>query len=425
MESLSQNQVALLIDFENLVRGVKDGTDTVDCQVLFKLAEEYGRVLLANAYADWRMRDLNQYQVALYRLGVELIHVLGKREGETFKNAVDVKMAVDAVRAIALLPHIDVFVIVSGDRDFIPVLKELRRHGKTVVGVSPRTSASNDFAALCDRFVYYESLASSFGPSPDPPPPDEDRMPPPDLDQVRRVLRSILSRHPDGIKGAMIKPFLRRRLSPSFDESLYGYSRLTEMLLDLEDTARVEFPERKGDILVFPAGMEGDRPQDTSLEKIPVEEWIRRAELDRYSYQFDVERRRDILRSLFEAMRERDTFTWEEIQEDLAANSPETTPETSTIQGFLSILYHVRGFSILPNQGDLPKNERAMRLRHDVETEEDFVRLFESAVAYKIKSAAGFNTYIPPPLLAGVLGLPAEDKEVLDYCRFLLSNPYN
>ena len=45
--------------------------------------------------------------------------MLGQRRGTLIKNAVDVKMAVDAVSLMSSLPHIDVYVIVSGDRDFI------------------------------------------------------------------------------------------------------------------------------------------------------------------------------------------------------------------------------------------------------------------------------------------------------------------
>ena len=42
--------VALLIDFPNLARGVESG---VDCEALFRFAREHGRVAAANAYADW------------------------------------------------------------------------------------------------------------------------------------------------------------------------------------------------------------------------------------------------------------------------------------------------------------------------------------------------------------------------------------
>ena len=47
-------QVALLVDFENLVRSVDE--EDIDCEAVFQLADEYGRVLVANANADWRMK---------------------------------------------------------------------------------------------------------------------------------------------------------------------------------------------------------------------------------------------------------------------------------------------------------------------------------------------------------------------------------
>lgn len=68
------------------------------------------------------------------------------------------ELAVDAIEAIWELPNIQTFVLVSGDRDFIHVLKALRRHGKTVIGVAPDNAVSEDFAALCDRFVAYSAL---------------------------------------------------------------------------------------------------------------------------------------------------------------------------------------------------------------------------------------------------------------------------
>ena len=55
-----EGQVVLLIDFENFVRAVDE--EDIDCEAVFRLAVEYGRVPVANAYADWRMKDVNQYQ---------------------------------------------------------------------------------------------------------------------------------------------------------------------------------------------------------------------------------------------------------------------------------------------------------------------------------------------------------------------------
>jgi hypothetical protein len=38
---LAEGRVALLIDFENLVRGMKN-EDSIECELLFRLAEKYG-----------------------------------------------------------------------------------------------------------------------------------------------------------------------------------------------------------------------------------------------------------------------------------------------------------------------------------------------------------------------------------------------
>jgi uncharacterized LabA/DUF88 family protein len=157
--------VGLFIDFENLVRGLGG---QLDLPALVRAAREHGPLMMANAYADWRDKEMNQHQTRLYSLGIDLIHVLGRLSPNGHKNAVDVKMAVDVVESIFATPHLGAYVIISGDRDFIHVLKVLRRHGKRVVGLSPENSASRDFAALCDHFT--EIPAPRPGAPPPPPP---------------------------------------------------------------------------------------------------------------------------------------------------------------------------------------------------------------------------------------------------------------
>ncbi|MBL8483154.1 MAG: NYN domain-containing protein, partial [Rhodocyclaceae bacterium] len=263
-----RGQVALLIDFENLVFGLQDthGEDFaefLDPGLLMRLAEEYGQVVVANAYGDWRSRDLNQFQVDLYRLGIDLVHVLARKQLNRMKNAVDVKMAVDAVESVWTLPHVKTFVIVSGDRDFIHVLKALRRHGRTVIGVSPDQAVSEDFAGLCDRFVRYGALSATLMPESAAPAAAAEGTA--DIEQVREALRSLMQERPGGIKGAQVKPLLRRKLSATFDESEYGYTRLSDMLAAMSDVVRVVPDVRGGDVSVMPAG-EGDPADGESSE---------------------------------------------------------------------------------------------------------------------------------------------------------------
>ena len=106
--------VGLFIDFENLIYGLVDrygeqgAYDLFRINMIFDLARTYGDVTCAFAYADWRMRTVNQWQVDLYSRGVELVHVLG-RGG---KNAVDIRMAVDLVESVFSNPRIMFDIII-------------------------------------------------------------------------------------------------------------------------------------------------------------------------------------------------------------------------------------------------------------------------------------------------------------------------
>ena len=158
--------VALLVDFENLALTAEGRRREVDCGALLTLASGSGPVWGANLYADWRTRTMRGYPADLYGLGMEFVQVLGRCRGRVLKNAVDMRMAVDAMELVRSVPRIDVYVVVTGDRDFVEVVRALQRHGKTVVGVAPLDAASGELAGLCDRFAYYETNAGRAGPRP-------------------------------------------------------------------------------------------------------------------------------------------------------------------------------------------------------------------------------------------------------------------
>ena len=158
--------VALLVDFENLALEPDGAVRDVDCGALLALAARYGPVCGANVYADWRARSMRRYPEAYYELGLEFVQVLGRYRGRALKNAVDVRMAVDAADLVHTMPFIDVYVLATGDGDFVHVVQALQRHGRTVVGVAPQVCASAALVGLCDRFVYYESIAWRGAPRP-------------------------------------------------------------------------------------------------------------------------------------------------------------------------------------------------------------------------------------------------------------------
>lgn len=155
----SAGGVGLLVDFENLVRGVERGGGELDCGLLTALAAGCGRLRVARAYADWRMADTEPHRARVERAGIEAVDVAVRRDGALVKNAVDVRMAADAVELAWSMRGVGIYVLATGDRDFMPVVRALQRRRRTVVGVCPEGAASYALADACDAFVDYGTLA--------------------------------------------------------------------------------------------------------------------------------------------------------------------------------------------------------------------------------------------------------------------------
>ena len=398
-------QVALLVDFENLVRAVDE--EDIDCEAVFRLADEYGRVLVANAYADWRMKDVNQYQTDLYGLGIELVHVMAHRRGAVVKNAVDVRMAVDAVSLMSSLPHIDVYVIVSGDRDFIHVLKELRRHGKTVIGVSPNSAVSSDFSSLCDRFLRYEALTSAVDPEGAE-----------SIAEVRAKLAEIVGEHPDGLRGTEVKTRLRRALSSSFDESAYGFRSFGNFLAKMDGVVRVvPAPTTGGDLRVFPASGLASTAADGDGEGPRL---VRKAKLSAMRYERDAPRRRAVLAQLFRAMAGREgPFTLGEVHESMQETGEPGALAFGDLVKYARTLYFGGALAVEEVQGEVFFRDRSMSLTLDPPVAESLVLAYETAAAARLVAVAG-ETRVDAAAVCAVLGLDPGSQDHLAYCGGVL-----
>ncbi len=429
MDKKEQSQVALFVDFENLVYGVKEQFGDqyeaqIDADVLVRLAAEYGQVVLAHAYADWRHREVNQFQVDLYRVGMDLVHVFGKSYNARVKNAVDVKMAVDAVETLFVLPHISVFVIVSGDRDFIHMLKTLRRHGKTVIGISPENSVSEDFAALCDRFVRYGALAKTYQAEGGRPAPVSSTGPsekPSVIEPVRAALRAIVAAQPSGIKGAAIKPALRQRISSTFDESEYGFSRLTDLLHALPDVVRVVPNPHGGDVTVYPADVTLPAEAIQPLAVDPLWELKHRAKLSEYKFVTSATRRRYALRVIYD-MLSTPPFTWSKVFERILNEHEELGFTTASLTKHFTVLWQSRFFQTLPEQEQTPLRERLMSLQPMIGSADDFQFRYEAGILYKLAAAAKeLGLELNYERIGAIFGLDHLDPAVQAYCDQMLA----
>ena len=141
---------AVFLDFENVYYFLKntffDPPELNDhiLEILRNLRQKLNAdysldSIVLNAYADFERLDSSP-QSALYLLGVDTKNVLGTEH----KNAADMRLCIDVLEVLYTRAEISTFVLVAGDRDYIPVIQHLRRQARRVLGVGFRESVSGD-----------------------------------------------------------------------------------------------------------------------------------------------------------------------------------------------------------------------------------------------------------------------------------------
>ena len=130
----NQREIALLLDWENIRFGLQQRNLVPNISAIREEAESLGRVVVSRAYADFQNYALSNDPRRLYAAGIEPVYVPGRvyQSGEdglppVRKNSVDVKLTADCVEFCHLYPNIEVYMLVSGDGDFIHLVKTLRR----------------------------------------------------------------------------------------------------------------------------------------------------------------------------------------------------------------------------------------------------------------------------------------------------------
>lgn len=160
----NNHDVAVFVDFENIYISVRNKYDVnPNFESIREKVAEFGRVTLARAYADWYRYP--RVTNALYANSIEPMYVptyyYDREEGRTgrpIKNSVDIHLCIDAMKTLYAHPNIGTFVLVTGDRDFIPLINTIRQHGKRTVVIGVAEAASSHLAQSADEFIFYRSL---------------------------------------------------------------------------------------------------------------------------------------------------------------------------------------------------------------------------------------------------------------------------
>lgn len=162
--------VAVFIDFENVYVSVHEKLDaSPNFESIMDRCNDIGRVVIARAYADWYRYP--RITSALYANGIEPIYVptyyydkdMG-RTGRAIKNSVDMNLCIDAMKSLFINANVEKFVLITGDRDFIPLVNSIRQQGKEVFIIGIGGAASTHLAQSADEFIFYEQLVGKTPP---------------------------------------------------------------------------------------------------------------------------------------------------------------------------------------------------------------------------------------------------------------------
>ncbi len=166
---MTSRNVGVFIDAENLFKGYGklDIPDLSMEEILEQLEVAASReagagtIAVSRAYADWNALGIEDYRRDVERAGVKTVQVFSA--GKASKNAADIELVVDCLRSASNLEQLEVFIIVSADGDFVPLVRRLHELDKYVVGA---TLADHPVNSLLEREVdQYVALKSA------PPPP--------------------------------------------------------------------------------------------------------------------------------------------------------------------------------------------------------------------------------------------------------------
>ena len=145
----------MFIDFDNIEIGVKTTLHTsFDIAAILDGIKERGEVVTKIAYGDWKRAG--DYGRLLSQHAIRMVQRNLTPSGD--KNGADINLALDALEMAFTHDHINAFVIVGGDSDFITLVEKLKQYDKKVFVVGGRQFTSQVMQKNCHEFIAYENL---------------------------------------------------------------------------------------------------------------------------------------------------------------------------------------------------------------------------------------------------------------------------
>jgi len=220
------SSVAVFIDVENIhYSTLNNYAETPDWSWVVDACKAYGRIASIQAFGDWI--EFSKEVPEIQKNGIQPVFVPLSQDG---KSSLDCYLTVSAMKLFFQNKTVDTFILASGDRDYIPLIAELKAMGTRVVILAVPNTLSKDLTRIVDDVISYKSKVVDK----DQATTDEHIESGTGHEFVVSVLKELeaTSVYDRWVNLAHIGLELKKR-DPSFTHNKYGYTRLAEMLDDI------------------------------------------------------------------------------------------------------------------------------------------------------------------------------------------------
>jgi uncharacterized protein (TIGR00288 family) len=257
----------VFIDFDNVEIGVKNTIGgQFDIGLVLEAIKERGEIVTKIAYSDWKRAG--DYSRLLTQHAIRMVQRNVTPGGD--KNGADITMALDALEMAFTHDHINAFVIVGGDSDFISLVEKLKQYGRKVIVVGGRQFTSATMQQNCHEFIAYENLvgtrsrAAGRGAKPAAATSPISKA----LPLIARALKVLADREVTPQLGLLKSTLLQ--LDSTFSEREYGASSFRDFMQKVAAAGAVKLREAGRNVLVeaIDEGRAGEAPVAAPAEPV-------------------------------------------------------------------------------------------------------------------------------------------------------------
>jgi uncharacterized LabA/DUF88 family protein len=261
-------KIAVFIDFDNIEIGVKSTLNaTFDVGAVLDAIKERGEVVTKVAYGDWKRAG--EHSRALTQQAIRMVQRNMTPGGD--KNGADINLALDALEMALTHHHINAYVIVGGDSDFLSLVEKLKQYDKTVFVVGGRAFTSVILQKNCHEFIAYENLIGSQGGgrrAPEKGRPASQAPIKQAFPLIRRALKVLIDREVSPQLGLLKSTLLQ--LDSSFSERDYGVSSFRDFAEKLAESGFVKLNQQGRSVLVeLKDGEREGAPEAEAAQMVP------------------------------------------------------------------------------------------------------------------------------------------------------------